>query len=153
MFPGEEWPPTSPNTSPSLWGIFGLTARRLHECVVGELAVSEHVRRILHTIAKLARESGYRELGTWLHTLGYRGHITTKTRHYSTTMGELRARRDAWQRSRNHPAEEAIPHPEALAEWRYLGCGHANEGERFLAVSAAERTRAMRRIAREELAE
>jgi hypothetical protein len=25
-------------------------------------------------------------MGKWLHTLGYRGHITSKSRRYSTTM-------------------------------------------------------------------
>jgi replication initiator protein RepSA len=134
-------------------GDFGLTARRLHEGVVGELAVSEHVRRILHTIAMLARESEYHELGTWLHTLGYRGHITTKTRGFSTTMGELRARRDAWRREQRSPegdGEEATP-DSGETEWRYKGCGHATEGERYLALSAADRNREMRRAAREAL--
>lgn len=130
-------------------GDFGLTARRLHEGVIDELGVSDHIRRILHTIAHLAREPQYQKLGAWLHTLGYRGHVASKTPGYSTTMGELRARRDAWRRERGRPREAAESEP---VEWRYLGCGHANDGERFLAVSAAERAREMRRIAREELA-
>jgi len=135
-------------------GDFGLTARRLHEGVVGELDVSDHVRRILQAIAKLAREPEYRELGMWLHTLGYRGHITTKTRGYSTTMGELRARRDAWRREQRRAQDndnEAATVPGEM-EWRYKGCGHATEGERLLAVSAAGREREMRRAAREALA-
>lgn len=134
-------------------GDFGLTARRLHEGVVGELDVSDHVRRILQTIAKLAREPDYSELGMWLHTLGYRGHITTKTRGYSTTMGELRARRDAWRREQRRPdadGDDVIADP-AETEWRYKGCGHATEGERYLAISAAGREREMRRAAREAL--
>jgi hypothetical protein len=140
-------------------GDFGLVARRLHAGVIDELDVSDHIRRVLHTIAELAREPEHRELGTWLHTLGYRGHITTKTRRYSTTMGQLRARREAWRRSQPRPDEQADgpnktdseEDSAGLTEWRYMGCGHANEGERFLAVSAAGQAKEMRRIAREEL--
>jgi hypothetical protein len=134
-------------------GDFGLTARRIHEGVIDELVVSDHIRRILHTIADLARDPQYRELGTWLHTIGYRGHITTKTRGFSTTMGELRARRDAWRRDQRRAEGEdngAAPDP-GETEWRYTGCGHATEGERFLAISAAGRNREMRQAAREAL--
>lgn len=139
---------------------FGLGARRLHEGVIDELDVNEHVRRILRTIVELSRESGRERMSSYLHTLGYRGHITTKTRHYSTTLGELQARREAWRRSRRESNDQAdgadkVDSPEAgvpSTEWRYMGCGHANDGERFLAISAAGRAREMRRTAREELA-
>ena len=132
---------------------FGLTARRVHEGVIDELAVSNHIRRILRTIADIAAEPEYEELGRWLHTLGYRGHITTKTRGFSTTMGALRARRDAWHREQNGPAgeNEEASSDRHEAEWRYNGCGHTTEGERYLALSAASRDREMRRAAREVL--
>jgi len=132
-------------------GDFGLSARRLHVGVVDELAVADHVRRILETIAELAREPEYRELGGWLHTLGYRGHVTTKTRHYSTTMGELRARRDAWRREQRRPEgqDDGASQDPVETEWRYNGCGHTTEGERFLALSAAGRHREMRQAARD----
>lgn len=132
-------------------GDFGVASRRLHEGVIDDLDVSEHVRRILHTIADLARDPQHRDLGGWLHTLGYRGHVTTKTRMYSTTLGELRARREAWKRAQQcapTDADATTPPAEEL-EWRYLGCGHATEGERFLALSAAGRHREMRQVARD----
>lgn len=132
---------------------FGLTARRVHDGVIDELAVPNHIRRILRTIADLAQEPEYQDLGLWLHTLGYRGHITTKTRDFSTTMGALRARRDAWHREQQGSAgksQEASPDLHQ-AEWRYTGCGHTTEGERYLALSAAGRDREMRRAAREAL--
>ena len=132
-------------------GDFGLSARRLHVGVVEELAVPDHVRRILETIADLAREPDYGELGGWLHTLGYRGHVTTKTRHYSTTMGELRGRRDAWRREQRRPEnqDDGDSQDPIETEWRYNGCGHTTEGERFLALSAAGRHREMRQAARD----
>jgi hypothetical protein len=132
-------------------GDFGLTARRIHGGLIDEIAVSSHIRQILRTIEDVAQEPGYRELGQWMHTLGYRGHITTKTRNFSTTMGELRARRDAWRREHGSDGEDAASLDPSAAEWRYNGCGHTTEGERYLAVSAAVRDREMRRAAREAL--
>ena len=46
--------------------------------------------------------------------------------------------------------EEASPEPQ-WTEWRYNGCGHTTEGERYLAVSAAVRDRELRQTAREAL--
>jgi hypothetical protein len=42
-------------------------------------------------LAKLAALPGNAAMAGWLHTLGYRGHITTKSRRYSVTMTALRA--------------------------------------------------------------
>jgi hypothetical protein len=39
----------------------------------------------------------------------------------------------------------------AIASWIYVGSGYATEGERWLALSAAARTREQRKVAREEL--
>jgi hypothetical protein len=135
----------------------GIGARRLHEGIISELDVTEHVRRILYTIVELAQLPEHQEIGAWLHTLGYRGHITTKTRRYW-----LRARREAWRQQQRLPdvPEKALGPPTgdpsvepAPPDWRYVGCGHANDGERLLAISAAGRAREMRRTAREELAD
>jgi hypothetical protein len=137
---------------------FGLGARRLHEAIIGELDVTDHIRRILYTISALGKLPEHQGIGAWLHTLGYRGHITTKTRRYSTTMGALRARREFWRQQQRDLLGQQLPGARnsrdevPSGEWRYAGCGHANEGERLLAISAAGRAREMRRTAREELA-
>jgi hypothetical protein len=138
---------------------FGIGARRLHEAIIGELDVTDHVRRILYTIGALGKLPEHQGMDAWLHTLGYRGHITTKTRRYSTTMGALRARRELWRQQQGdvrgrEPIKAGTSKDEpATAEWRYIGCGHANEGEHLLAISAAGRAREMRRTAREEVAD
>ncbi|WP_407665933.1 replication initiator [Mycolicibacterium aubagnense] len=83
---------------------FGIAARRLSTEAIAALDVTEHTRSILFAIAALdhhavtdaARESPWTGIGRWLHTLGYRGHITTKSRHYSTTMTALRVHRAEW---------------------------------------------------------
>lgn len=133
----------------------GLSARRLHAGMIDELDVSDHVREILWTISALAGQPDRREMANWLHTLGFRGHTTTKTRRYSTTMRALRAQRDRWRREQQAETRQRAGATTASSapEWDYVGCGLSNEGERLLAVSAAERQNVMRRVAREELAE
>lgn len=140
----------------------GLSARRLHGGMIDDLDVTGHIRQILYTICDLARLPDHRDLSGWLHTLGFRGHTTTKTRRYSTTMGELRARRNAWQRQQATPRD---PGPgrgpsgddtdagKPATDWQYIACGLDNDGERLLAISAAHRLSDMRRVAREETAD
>jgi len=99
-------------------------------------------------------------LRAWAHMLGFRGHWSTKSRRYSTTMTALRRARVAFAERRR--ARDGIPldawgRPEddqavvVLASWSYLATGYATEGERWLALSAAARAREQRRVAWEEL--
>jgi Replication initiator protein, pSAM2 len=98
----------------------------------------------------------------WLHTLGYRGHITTKSRRYSITMTALRAARHHWRQRHNDQPQYAecggIPHNEhdyssattELIDWRIDGAGHCNDGERLLVHTAAHQRRQHRYLARLE---
>ena len=92
--------------------------------------------------------------------LGFRGHWSTKSRRYSTTMTVLRRARVAFAKRRR--AKDGVPldawgRPEddqgviVVATWVFVGAGYETEGERWLALSAAARAREQRRIAREEL--
>lgn len=128
---------------------FGLSPRRISPRAVVTLDVRPHVREILRTILALAESPGPPEMVKWLHTLGYRGHITTKTRAYSTTMGELRAHRAEW---RTMNAGDAVHLPVGDADWRFVQAGHRNEGDRVLATTADANARTARLAAREELA-
>jgi hypothetical protein len=129
----------------------------------------EHLDRLPAHVAELVRAcwelGGRRELEglrlrKWAHMLGFRGHWSTKSRRYSTTMTVLRRARVQFAKRRR--ARDGIPldawgRPEddqaviVVASWVYVGSGHASEGERWLALSAAARAREHRRIAREEL--
>ena len=80
---------------------FGVGIRRMSPLAIAELDVSAHVRAILTTITRLAAHRAYHGMDRWLHTLGYRGHITTKSRLFSTTMGALRAYRATWTRQQH----------------------------------------------------
>lgn len=130
---------------------FGINARRLSPEAIADLDVSEHVRTILTTIAALAA-NGMAGIGRWLHTLGYRGHITTKSRRYSTTMGALRAHRAAWTREQcsNLAVTHDNPMPNvAYADaigWQFDRAGHCSLGDRSLVVSAALRRIHLRRV-------
>jgi hypothetical protein len=99
-------------------------------------------------------------LRAWAHMLGFGGHWSTKSRLYSTTFGVLRRARVAFAKRRR--ARDGVPldawgRPEddqaaiVIASWMYVGSGHATEGERWLALSAAARAREQREVAREEL--
>jgi hypothetical protein len=123
---------------------FGVAARRLSVEAIADLNVTDHVRAILTTIAHLARQAdtlgidSLAGIGRWLHTLGYRGHVTTKSRRYSVTMGALRAIRATWTRQ-----QAANDSPFELAEqsdelwWKFDRAGHATPGDRTLVYSAA----------------
>jgi hypothetical protein len=99
-------------------------------------------------------------LRAWAHMLGFRGHWSTKSRRYSTTMTVLRRARVAFAKRRR--AKDGVPLDAwgraeddqaviVVASWVYVGAGFVTEGERWLALSAAARAREQRRIAREEL--
>ncbi|GAA3203641.1 hypothetical protein GCM10010486_87290 [Nonomuraea roseoviolacea subsp. carminata] len=116
--------------------------------------MTEHARRMIYTCFALADLPEYRDvpLRQWAHMLGYRGHFSTKSRHYSIRLGDLRRARADYR------AEQArlllgLPEPTPdktfiLAEWTYAGSGHRN-GEAFWAEVARDRIATARRIARQ----
>jgi hypothetical protein len=125
-------------------------------------ALPAHVAELVRAAWELGARpelAGLR-LRAWAHMLGFRGHWSTKSRRYSTTMGALRRARVAFAKRRR--AKDGVPldaweRPEddqaviVVASWVYVGKGYQTEGERWLALSAAARAREHRRIAREEL--
>jgi hypothetical protein len=138
---------------------FGVGIRRMSPLAVAELDITAHVRAILNTITDIAARHAYDGMDRWLHTLGYRGHITTKSRLFSTTMGALRAYRAAWTRQR-HSRQAAgtmdAEHHGATAtidaiEWEFDRVGLCNLGERALILSAAQRMIEHRHTARDNL--
>jgi hypothetical protein len=93
------------------------------------LPVSEHARRLIAECLRLSKLSGLEDLrlAAWAHMLGFRGHFSTKSRHYSTTFGALRAERAQHQRD-HAPAGSRWPEPDddttlVLAHWRFAGLG------------------------------
>ncbi len=64
--------------------------------------ITDHARRMIHTAWHLATrpQHTHLRLRQWAHMLGFRGHFSTRTRHYSTTLAHLRAERTAWRTGR-----------------------------------------------------
>ncbi|GGN07980.1 plasmid replication initiator protein [Terrabacter tumescens] len=132
---------------------------------------SSHARRLRATIVAVAdrihadarrddvpvRELPYGLLFKWRHMLGFRGHFSTKSRRYSTTLGQLRRRRVRYERALaaahregrtldvrdlddllNAEAEETTL---VVGHWIYAGTGWDTDGDTELAKAAAARAR------------
>ncbi|MEU7379030.1 replication initiator [Streptomyces sp. NPDC042207] len=112
--------------------------------------VSGHVRTLMRTCWHLGSLAEYAplRLRDWAHTLGYRGHILTKSRAYSTTYAALRADRAAHQRNSAEPQDGTA----AEATWRYVGSGYT-PGAAQLAAGIAEDLALNREFAREAMSD
>jgi len=129
----------------------GLDARRLSEEGIDQIDVTDHVHRILQTIVSVAREDRYQEMVLWLHTLGFRGHVTSKSRQFSTTMKALRDRRAAWRREQADSGSEGATVQPLM--WEFDRSGYENIGDRLLVISASNRAREQRLAGRSALKE
>ncbi|GGT08482.1 plasmid replication initiator protein [Streptomyces chromofuscus] len=96
-------------------------------------SVSEHVRTLMRTGWRLGGLPEYAplRLRAWVHTLGYRGHILTKSRAYSTTYAALRAERA------HHQGHTDLPDAINKRHWRYVGSGHT-PGAALIAAGIAD---------------
>ncbi|MGW7006897.1 replication initiator [Streptomyces sp. NPDC054933] len=114
--------------------------------------VSGHLRALMATCWRLGAlpELEPLRLRLWAHSLGYRGHILTKSRRYSTTYGALRAERADHKRRSAGVADD----PNAVKEssWRFVGSGHT-PGAALLARGIANDIARSREDAREALAD
>lgn len=119
--------------------------RDIHE--IETLHIDEHLRRLVATAWQLGGDPLYRplRLRAWAHTLGYRGHWTTKSRTYSTTLGALRTARTTHARHTDGPDDV-----EWLGNFRYAGHGYRTPGDAWLAQSAANQRAHTRHTARTE---
>ncbi|MFF0066799.1 replication initiator protein RepSA [Streptomyces sp. NPDC005279] len=118
------------------------------------LDVPEHPRRLIEACFDLDALYPERRLRAWAHMLGFRGHFSSKSRHYSTTLGALRqVRADYRAIQQNEALGLADAEPDTvlvLASWQYAGQGHS-PGESVLAASIARDLQLNRETAREAL--
>lgn len=132
---------------------------------IGEMAeldkvpdLPDHTRRLIRACRDLDGLYPDRKLWTWAHMLGFRGHFSTKSRRYSTTLGALRQVR-ADYRAAQQRAALGLPDPDddpeattlTLAHWTYAGHGHT-PGESWLAANIRRDIAQNRETAREECA-
>ncbi|WP_405890243.1 plasmid replication initiator protein [Streptomyces sp. NBC_00133] len=116
------------------------------------VAVSPHLRSLMRACWRLGGlpELAPLRLRAWAHTLGYRGHILTKSRAYSTTYATLRAERADHGRT---SAGVDLPKDSGAitdAHWRYIGSGHT-PGAALIAAGVAEDLMRNHEISRAEL--
>jgi len=97
--------------------------RGLSDLDTGE--ITEHARRMAAMCWRLGGLAAYRHLRLrrWAHTLGWRGHTSTKSRQYSTTLGALRQARADYRRPA--PVDGRPQGGELIRDstWRYAGRG------------------------------
>ncbi|MGW3729448.1 replication initiator protein RepSA [Streptomyces sp. NPDC000851] len=127
---------------------------------IGELAeldrhsVPEHTRRLIAACKALDPLYPDRRLWAWAHMLGFRGHFSSRSRRYSTTLGALRQARADYRAAQEREAlglDDAEPDTVlVLADWQYAGHGHT-PGESALAATIARDLQLNRETAREAL--
>ncbi|CAM5444980.1 replication initiator protein RepSA [Streptomyces violaceorubidus] len=87
--------------------------------------------------------------------LGFRGHFSSKSRRYSTTLGALRQTRADYRAAQEHAAlalDDREPDTVlVLTDWQYAGHGHS-PGESVLADTIARGLQTNRETARDALA-
>ncbi|MGW4197875.1 replication initiator protein RepSA [Streptomyces sp. NPDC005004] len=121
------------------------------------LPLPEHTRRLIEACWDLDDAYPGRMLARWAHMLGFRGHFSTKSRRYSTTLGALRqvradyrARQERRERGLSEDLDDTEGSTLVLAHWTYAGQGHT-PGESWLAASIATEIRLNRETARQAL--
>ncbi|WP_405779383.1 replication initiator protein RepSA [Streptomyces sp. NBC_00859] len=128
---------------------------------IGELSeldrhgVPDHARRLISECKNLDPLYPERRLWAWAHMLGFRGHFSSKSRRYSTTLGEHRQARADFRSAQERQAlglDERQPDTVlVLSDWQYAGHGHT-PGETALAATIARDLQLNRETAREALA-
>jgi hypothetical protein len=110
--------------------------------------VPEQLVQMAAAALRLAERSGLGGLGRWVHMLGFRGHFVTKSRDYSTTLGELRAARAAYRAHQDEQPDDGEVDGDAsiavLSVWQYIGSGYLNPGDVLLAAGVEASLRAAR---------
>ncbi|MER6130768.1 replication initiator [Streptomyces sp. NPDC001815] len=114
---------------------------------LAQLDISDHARRLVRTAWTLGARKDLEELRlrAWAHMLGFRGHFSTKSRRYSTTLGALRTARAEWRAAQGASATDGLTTSEisevvettlVLAHWVYAGTG-LTDAEAWLAETLA----------------
>ncbi|WP_433363077.1 replication initiator [Streptosporangium sp. CA-115845] len=118
------------------------------------LPVNEHARRMIRTCWELGARPEYKalRLRPWAHMLGFRGHFSSKSRRYSTTLGDLRQVRTT-HRATEARERHGLPAlgdetTLVLGHWRFAGSGYS-PGEAIMAEHIRQKVATARRIATE----
>ncbi len=142
----------------------GVLDRRLRSLAdLDRLGVSTHQRRLIEACWELGQHAELegRKLWEWAHMLGFRGHFSTKSRRYSTTLAALRqVRRDyraaqARQSGTDDLLGDLDPDSDTVlivGSFTFAGQGYAHPVDAWMAASHHRGRVLNRRVAREEVA-
>ncbi|WP_341483298.1 replication initiator [Streptomyces tubbatahanensis] len=127
----------------------GLDYRVTSYADIGLVPVARHTRALMGTCWRLGglRELEHLRLRAWAHSLGFRGHILTKSRRYSTTYAELRSERATYKLSSIGLSEKTDTVKES--NLRYVDSGHT-PGAAELARGIADDIATSRQLASEQ---
>ncbi|GGL98901.1 replication initiation protein [Streptomyces fumigatiscleroticus] len=124
------------------------------------LPIQQHVRQMIRTAWDLGHlpEFADLKLWKWAHMLGFRGHFSSKSRAYSTTLGALRDVRRAWRLAQAEAARARAGLPVdgedttlvTASSWTYLSSGY-RPGEELLAAQVRHDIAHTRRLRQEGL--
>ncbi|MFI0425223.1 replication initiator [Spongiactinospora sp. 9N601] len=115
------------------------------------LPIRPHARRLIAECLRLGALDDLTDLRltAWAHMLGFRGHVSTRSRRYSTTLGHIRADRATHARN-NEITTGRLPLFEedtvlVVAEWQYAGRGYSS-GDALIAASLTGKPRVGARL-------
>ncbi|MFG1898484.1 replication initiator [Micromonospora zamorensis] len=124
--------------------VTGLSLRRVDDLSVqihGDPGT--HLGRLIRACWDLGEHPDYARLRRWAHQFGYGGHIATKSRAFSVTLGFLRLQRTIWRRTEGHPHTWDDEQTErVIYELGYQATGWITTGDALLANTAAAMARA-----------
>jgi hypothetical protein len=111
------------------------------------LPVTAHARRLIAEALRIGQVPGLETLrvAEWAHMLGFRGHFSTKSRAYSTTLGALRAARAehaAAEQADQRPADDSVL---VIGDWHFVGFGYPGDALPKLSALAVPPTRPEKR--------
>ncbi|MFG2071693.1 replication initiator [Nonomuraea maritima] len=113
---------------------------REHDLIhLQERGATPHAARLIRTAWRLGHPESHPELAglrlrQWAHMLGFRGHFSTRSRSYSTTLGAIRQERADYRHDQLRAASllpEANGSTLVLAHWTFAGQGYS-PGESLL---------------------
>ncbi|GAQ69705.1 hypothetical protein T45_01436 [Streptomyces turgidiscabies] len=138
----------------------GTVDRRIGELSeLDRLPLPGHTRRLIEACWEVDDAYPERMIAHWSHMLGFRGHFSTKSRSFSTTLGALRqvradfrARQERRERGLSENLDDSEGSTLVLAHWTYAGQGHT-PGESWLASTIAKEIKTNRDTAREAMAD
>jgi hypothetical protein len=118
--------------------VFGLDGMVKDPDAARRLGANDHVVAMMATTVRLA--ASVDGLGRWTHMLGFRGHIQTKSRMFTTTLRAIHDDRVEYQRQRycHLDGEDTTL---LVGEWVFDGIGYLTEGDKQLAAAGGQWTR------------